>query len=351
VADDITAGGYSYAFQMNFATGQFAYRFGFPQPSAPGTTRSDPRLLASIHPGFGGSRSVMLHLYGTDPAYQSWRESVPGTHGMVSVRKSQRNPTPLFGMGLIDAIPAEAIEAGARRKSPGSAGVRGRVSRLKDGRIGRFGWKAQTATLEEFVLSAASGEMGLEVPGRPQASDPRLPGLGSPGLDMDAEDCKALVDHVRGLPAPVATLPDDDADATQAKTGEATFKSIGCTGCHAPQLGNVEGIYSDLLLHDMGTQSEDVDAYTVFVGGPAAAGRPAGTAAASAREWRTPPLWGLRDSGPYMHDGRAATVDQAVALHGGQGATSARRYADLSPRRRRQVEAFLMTLAAPPEGR
>ena len=136
----------------------------------------------------------MLHLYGTDPAYNAWRGSVPGRHGSILVRTSERNPPALFGAGLIDAIPDEAIEAAAKRKFPGSSAVKGRVSRLKDGRIGRFGWKAQTATLKEFVLSAAAGEMGLEVPGRHQAADPRLPGLVATGLDMDEAECDALTE-------------------------------------------------------------------------------------------------------------------------------------------------------------
>jgi CxxC motif-containing protein (DUF1111 family) len=354
VTEDPAWGGYSYAFNMDFASGRFEYRMGFPQAVSGGAPRTDPRLLASIHPGFGGSRSVVLHHYGTDPAYHIWRVSVPGQHGTVSVRNSRRNAPPLFGLGAIDAIPDEAVESAARRKFAGSAGVKGRVSRLKDGRIGRFGWKAQTATLAEFVRSAAAGEMGLEIPGRHQASDPRLPGMGAPGLDMDEAECSALVEHVRGLPSPVAIAPENGADSAQVKAGEGIFKSIGCTGCHLPKLGDVEGIYSDLLLHDMGPQPGDSDGYAVFTGEPpAAAERPGATASApaTAREWRTPPLWGLRDSGPYLHDGRAARVDQAIALHGGQGAASARRHADLSPRRKRQLEAFLMSLAAPPAGR
>ena len=108
-------------------------------------TRADPRVLAAIHAGFQDSRSVVLHRYGTDPTYNAWRELVPGRHGSISVRSSERNPPPLFGAGLIDAIPGEAIEAAARRRLAGSPQVKGRVSRLKDGRIGRFGWKAQTA--------------------------------------------------------------------------------------------------------------------------------------------------------------------------------------------------------------
>ncbi len=354
VSDDIIMGqGYSYAFSMDFGTGRFTYRMGgAPQASSRGDIRADARSLAAIHPGFKESRSVVLHRYGTDPAYQMWRESVAGRHGSMAVRISLRNPPPLFGMGLIDAIPDEAIEAAAKRRFPGSAQIKGRVSRLKDGRIGRFGWKAQTATLEEFVYSAAAGEVGLEIPARHQGTDPRLPGLAATGLDMDQRECEALVEHVRSLPAPVAIRPATEKESAQIKAGEAAFKSIGCTGCHLPKLGDVEGIYSDLLLHDMGPQPGDADAYTVFVessrgDGPAVADRNGSeTGAASAREWRTPPLWGLRDSGPYMHDGRASRIDQAIASHAGQGASASKRYAELSPQRKRQIEAFLMSLAA-----
>jgi len=346
--------GFSYSFSMDFGAGRFEYRMGG-QPDAPRReTRVDSTGMASIHPGFRDSRSVVLHRFGTDPAYNAWRGSVPGQHGSILVRTSQRNPPPLFGAGLIDAIPDAVIEAAAKRKLSGQPTVKGRVSRLKDGRIGRFGWKAQTATLEEFVLSAAAGEMGLEVPGRQQAADPRLPGLGAPGLDMDEADCKALVSFVRSLPAPIAIKPVDEKQSTQIKSGEETFKSIGCIGCHLAKLGDVTGIYSDLLLHDMGPRLADSDAYAVFVNGPPNADGAAvledpraGSAATSVREWRTPPLWGLRHSVPYLHDGRAASIEQAITMHAGQGATSAKRYAELPSRRKQNLEAFLMSLTAP----
>ena len=89
--------------------------------------------VGAIHPGFRAGRSVVLHRFGTDPEYQTWRAKVPGRRGAVRVEISQRNPTPLFGTGLIDAIPDEAIEAAARRRTAGASGVRGRVARLKDG--------------------------------------------------------------------------------------------------------------------------------------------------------------------------------------------------------------------------
>ena len=247
---------------------------------------------------------------------------------------SQRNPTPLFGVGLIDEIPDEAIIAAARRRTSAAAQTRGRVSRVAGGRVGRFGWKAQTATVEEFVVSAAANEMGLNVPGRRQAVDPRLLDVASEGLDMDKTECEALVDFVRELPPPTLSDPADPKQAATVKEGERIFRSIGCTGCHLPKLGDVEGLYSDLLLHDMGPRLADVSGgYAVFGAGPTKAPAPAKgdeVSETQAREWRTPPLWGLHDSAPYLHDGRAETVSQAVLLHGGQGTASAERFARLS---------------------
>ena len=69
---------------------------------------------------------------------------------------------------------------------------------------------------------------------------------------------------------------------------------------------------------------------------------------ARSQEWRTPPLWGFRDSGPYLHDGRAETLEEAVAMHGGQGQESARQFFELKLRERLQVQTFLNSLVAPP---
>ena len=351
-----TAGsGFGYGFHMDFGVGRFEYSFGTAAPrEVRRVTRADRTDSTLIHPGFRAGRSVVLHRFGTDPEYQTWRATVPGRRGAVRVEISERNPTPLFGAGLIDAIPDEAIEAAARRTA-GAAGVRGRVAKLKGGRVGRFGWKAQTETLEEFVLSAAASEVGLEVPGHQQAGDPRLPGIGAAGLDMDRDECEALVAYVRALPAPVGQVSADAKEARRIAAGGATFAAIGCASCHLPKLGDVEGIYSDLLLHDMGAKLVDTGSYGVFVtspagaGGPNAEGGPRGeSVGVLVQEWRTPPLWGLRDSAPYLHDGRAATITQAVAHHGGQGAAAARRYAVLPAHRRGQLDAFLQSLSSSP---
>ncbi len=347
--EDFSNAGFFYAFSMSFGDEGFQYRFGSPSPAQAKTVNVGE--IVRLHPGFRDAPSVVLHRYGPDADYRSWRESMPGRHGSIVLRTTERNPPPLFGAGLIDTIPDAVLEAAARRRFSAGSGVSGRVSRLADGRIGRFGWKGQTATLREFVLAAATGEMGLETADRRQAADPRIPPLAAPGLDLNADECDALTAYVAGLPAPRVVEPEDAKSERFVKAGGAVFKSIGCAQCHLPKLGDVDGIYSDLLLHDMSPQLSDTGMYGIFVAAdpnPAAKrGAQAKPTGAKFQEWRTPPLWGLRDSYPYMHDGRAETIAQAIALHGGEGAAAAQRYAQLSNREQQQLESFLLTLAAP----
>jgi hypothetical protein len=68
---------------------------------------------------------------------------------------------------------------------------------------------------------------------------------------------------------------------------------------------------------------------------------------ASRFEWRTPPLWGFRDSAPYLHDGRAKTLDQAVVMHGGESTRITQSFFNLTAKERRQLETFLKSLTAP----
>jgi CxxC motif-containing protein (DUF1111 family) len=344
-----------YSFGMAFGGAGFQYRFASnPKPARPQPpNRAD---LAQFHAGFRETSSVVLHRFGPDADYRSWRERVPGQHGAIFIRPSQRNPTPLFGVGLIDAIPDEVIEAAARRRFAGWPQIKGRVSRLSDDRVGRFGWKAQTATLKEFVVTAAAVELGLEVPGAHQAGDPRIPALAAPGLDMDQDECAALVAYVRGLAPPISDEPAGPKEAQQVKAGSMVFRALGCATCHLPKLGDVNGIYSDLLLHDMSPQLGDISVYDVFSARDVGDARPGAPGAgadrrprpgATVQEWRTPPLWGVRDSAPYLHDGRAENLDQAIRGHGGQAAASAQKYAQLSTRERAQLEVYLKSLVAP----
>jgi CxxC motif-containing protein (DUF1111 family) len=345
--------------------------------------------LRSAHPALLTAGSVILHRYGTEPSYRAWRlrrvdgvehaemaeaggdadrdrvreatlkgDPTPRSAGRRRLEAprgpirnraignmllgdvailTQRNTPALFGAGLIDAIPGEAILEAAQSGEPKT---RGKLNTLGDGKVGRFGWKAQSASLRDFVMAACAVEIGLEVPGHHQARPPLdFDSKATAKLDLNDDDCAALTAFVAGLPTPVeARLPEPEAQVVHR--GRERFVKIGCASCHRPDLGPVSGIYSDLLLHDMG---EDLsDGGSVYYSDSVQPGTTA------PNEWRTPPLWGFRDSGPYLHDGRATTLEQAVALHGGQAEDASKGYFALGFGERAEVESFLNSLIAPP---
>lgn len=338
--------------------------------------------LAKIHPILRTQPSFPLHRFGAGPEFAKWKESIfpkdktetertdrrasnrrhskSMGDARVTLIESKRNTPPLFGAGLIDAIPDKVLDdvAADQAKSAGDAPrrsgfdeplpVKGRVARLKDGHVGRFGWKASVASLREFTLQACSSELGLEVPGFARAAPPWKSDYKAPGIDLTREQCDTLTRFVSSLPRPGVRPADSPEQAGAIERGRQLFASVGCAACHRPKLGDVDGIYSDLLLHDMGRPLSDSGSYTVLEPETASKDKSKQPRAANEREWRTPPLWGLRDSGPYLHDGRAETVAAAVELHGGEGLTAAQAYKRLSEKERGQVDLFLQTLAAPP---
>jgi CxxC motif-containing protein (DUF1111 family) len=314
--------------------------------------KPDPRLNAAL-----------ARMNEVKAAVQANRAGMTGTInvGPFVVSRSQRNPTPLFGLGLIDSIPESAIVAMAQKQAKETPEVAGRPAKVADGRIGRLGWKGQTANSEDFVLNACAVEVGLEVPGHSQAMTPQAPRYKGPGLDLSKGECDSLVAYVRSIPRPVERATTSAAEAKFLGAGKEVFSKIGCASCHSAKLGDVEGLYSDLLIHDMGDEIADSGSYdgsdstdeplvpliTAQNGEPQQQAQPVEPKSARKKEWRTPPLWGFRDSAPYLHDGRAQTLEQAVAFHGGQGTASAQKFFLLSPTERLQLEGFLKSLVAP----
>jgi CxxC motif-containing protein (DUF1111 family) len=266
---------------------------------------------------------------------------------------SQRNTPALFGAGLIDSLPDRVIIANQRSQrlrhgmapAGGEAQPVGRVLRLPGGRVGKFGWKAQVASLADFVQAACANELGLGNPGHEQPTPLGQPQYRPVGLDLTQQQCDQLTAFVASLSRPVERPPADPHERDRAAAGKALFTKTGCAECHTPNLGSVEGLYSDLLLHRMGQTLEGRG--SSYGGAQQQPSRTPSEEEAQPDEWRTPPLWGVADSAPYLHDGRAATPEEAIRLHDGQAAAAAGRFNRLSPHDQACLVEFLRTLRAP----
>jgi CxxC motif-containing protein (DUF1111 family) len=225
----------------------------------------------------------------------------------------------------------------------------GRALRLKDGRIGKFGWKAQSASLSDFVQAACANELGLSNPGQAQ---PRPLGYltyasQKSGYDLTQKQCDQITAFCGSLPRPVEQAPTDALERDLAESGKKLFSTIGCASCHTPNMGSVEGVYSDLLLHRMGRELVGDGDYNEPPRRQQNEEDEKKATGPLPDEWRTPPLWGVADSAPYLHDGRAPTLADAITEHGGQATASRNKYKALSPNEQKQVVAFLKTLRAP----
>lgn len=280
--------------------------------------------------------------------------------------KSERNTPALFGAGLIDGISDAAILAVAANQAADD-GVSGRVPHDTRTRIGRFGWKGHTSSLEAFVRNACAAELGLSLVDRAQAVPPpgeledswrmvmeAVRATAGPGgkpagdsPDLTEEDVDALIAFVASLPR-----PEELVDQPMRAEGLAQFKAIGCDDCHQPDLDGVRGLYSDMLLHDLGGIADGASTYGIRHTSAVDILTDDDLAMisempASPTEWRTPPLWGVRDSAPYLHDGRAATVDEAIRMHRVEGEPAAKAYAALHQVDRVRLLGFLDSLVAP----
>lgn len=235
------------------------------------------------------------------------------------VRETVRLGPPTFGRGFMEAVADATLLEYARTQAARDDGIHGRVHRVpvaegrtEDGRpprLGRFGHKARSASLEEFIADAFHSDMGLTTPLRP-TEPPNPDGLeddARPGVDVDAEALGQVTLYVRLLAIPRRPEPDPEA--------LALFDAARCAVCHVPRvrtrsdhpdpwLADAEvALYTDLLLHDMGEGL--ADGIIEHDAGP--------------RLWRTAPLMGLRHLRAFLHDGRVETVRDAIAAHRSEG--------------------------------
>ena len=252
---------------------------------------------------------------------------------------SGKRTTPdVFGFGLLDAIPDETLLALADPDDRDGDGISGRVNRLRDGRIGRFGRKANVSNLADFNEGAFLAELGLTTPNQLHENTiagQELPPLvdPTPEPEVSAENVALMTDYVRFL-APPAQAEGNET----TRRGEYIFERTGCAACHVPSLRTgphvvaalshqIVHAYTDLLLHDMGPALADICFEDALPS-----------------EFRTEPLMGLRHVSAFLHDGRASSVSEAIEQHGGEGTTARNAFLALDARDREALLAFLATL-------
>jgi CxxC motif-containing protein (DUF1111 family) len=301
---------------------------------------SDTRGVASA---LNDAGDTLIHMLST-PSH-GCQAIIPDDVNVIA----RRAPIPLFGAGLVEAIADETLLALEDPDDRNRDGVSGRAAIVVDvgtgeRRVGRFGWKAQHATLLAFGADAYRNEMGITNDLFPNES-----AFGITGAQMrlcdpipDPEDRRDPATRRRGIDnfeSFMKFLAPIGRSRTVAETaaGERTFAAIGCANCHVPSLASGPSsnplfhrrpvpLFSDLLLHDVGT------------------GDGIQQAAAAASEIRTPALWGLRFRRPLLHDGSAATIADAITRHRGEADSARRGYERLTPDDRNGLLAFLRSL-------
>ena len=292
---------------------------------------------------FDPSGETLMHLFST-PTH-GCQPGIPAQATIVA----RRAPIPLFGAGLVEAIPDETLLALEDPTDRDGDGVSGRAAVIRDvetrdARVGRFGWKAQHATLLAFGADAYRNEMGItndlfptEVafgirPEQIRSCDP----LPDPEDVADRHTRRRGIDNFASFMRFLAPLPSGDVGPRE-QAGERLFQTSGCASCHVPVLHTGASadpvfnrqpvrLFSDLLLHDVATGD----------------GIPQG--AATDREIRTPALWGLRFRRPLLHDGSAVTVEDAIRRHGGEAERSRTLFENLDEAGRQSLIAFLRSL-------
>jgi CxxC motif-containing protein (DUF1111 family) len=289
------------------------------------------------------SGETLMHLFSI-PTH-GCQPMIPDTATVIA----RRAPIPLFGAGLVEAIPDGTILMRDDPDDRDQDGISGRAAVVRDvatgaTRVGRFGWKAQHATLLAFGADAYRNEMGItndlfphEVAygvlaerlrlcdAGPDPEDRREPTTGRRGIDNFESFMKFLAPVGRGTIGPIEAA------------GEAVFNAIGCAACHVPLMHTAPStnpvfdqkavpLFSDLLLHDIGTGDGILQA------------------SAQPSEMRTPALWGLRLRRPLLHDGSAATVEAAIRRHGAEALLARQRFEQLTEADVRALLAFLRSL-------
>lgn len=262
---------------------------------------------------------------------------------------SPRVAPPVFGLGLLEAIPESSLQAQADPGDADGDGISGVLNQVWDREhqrytAGRFGWKADQPGVVQQSAAAYVDDMGITNPLFPQESSTGQPQYDGRNDDPEVSDSllQMVGFYIRTLAVPARRHADDP----EVKRGQALFTEAGCARCHvpmqrtsvdvsfAPVSNQVIFPYTDLLLHDMGPGL--ADGFSSY--------------AAGGQEWRTPPLWGIGLTNVvnghqfFLHDGRARSLLEAVLWHGGEAQASNDAVRNMMASERQALLAFLNSL-------
>jgi CxxC motif-containing protein (DUF1111 family) len=267
-------------------------------------------------------------------------EVVPPAANVVA----QRRVNPLFGLGLVDAVPDQFLQDLARFEQEFTPATAGRANVLTDvasgvPRVGRFGWKCQIGTVLTFAANAYQNEIGVTTPFFPHENPPQgdvalLAANPAQSNPNDTNETPMMFADFITFLAPPPRL----RFSRDARIGGVVFRAIGCADCHTPAmrtgpnavaaLDAVEFFpFSDFLLHDMGALNDGI-----------------AQSGATGQEMRTAPLWGARIRTSFLHDGRARTLSAAILAHDGQGLAARDRFATLAAHNQAQLLEFINSL-------
>lgn len=276
---------------------------------------------------------------------------------------SPRIAPPIIGLGLLEAITENDILKLADPEDKNKDGISGKANIVWDekeqtSKLGRFGWKAGTPSLEQQNNAALSGDLGISSWMFPLHSGEctekqteclrqkhgniRRDKPGQDRLEASRVMTDLLVFYTRNIAVPSVRKIEN----LNRKKGKALFYQAGCQQCHQPSFVTGENTeqaslanqtiwpYTDLLLHDMGKGL--ADNRSEFL--------------ANGQEWRTPPLWGIgltktvSNDSFYLHDGRARTLLEAILWHGGEAEAAKQTIIKMDYEHRQQLISFLESL-------
>ncbi|MCG3129099.1 MAG: hypothetical protein CHACPFDD_04008 [Phycisphaerae bacterium] len=321
-----------------------------------GRKTADGAFVFSESNGNAGGVLRVFH-YGDDsPA----RPAVPATTTVFA----QRNAIPMFGVGLVAEIPDDEILLRADPDDADGDGISGRPN-YDRGFVGRFGRKCQTVSIEGFIRGPLFNHLGLTTVPLTEEQRAKLPvdssavaKQGGSQIPFANDDVDKIDGHSQAAAADgpnfdadlaadpemtgeelfdlvsfsmLLAAPKFDEPTIQSNRGRLLFHEANCSACHTPRLNGPRGpipAYSDFLLHDMGEALADGIVMKLATGS----------------EFRTQPLWGISAAGPYLHDGRALTLEEAILAHAGEAQAARDAFDAFSAQEKADVIEFLLSL-------